>query len=53
MLQSTGATTRGGVYDFTKREADAVPNWISFLNMVFSIFGLLLLIAGIVFKLRK
>lgn len=40
----------GGFYDFTKQEADAVPNWISFVNMVFSILGVILLIAGMVFK---
>lgn len=42
----------GRFYDFTRQEADAVPNWITVVNMVFSILGVVLLIAGIVFKVR-
>jgi hypothetical protein len=43
----------GGFYDLTKQEAEAVPNWITVVNMVFSFLGIILLIAGIVFKVSE
>jgi uncharacterized membrane-anchored protein len=43
----------GGFYDITNREAQAVPDWISTVNMVFSLAGLVLLITGIVMMVRK
>ena len=43
----------GGFYDFRKQDADAVPNWITVVNMGFSFLGVLLLIAGIVLRLSK
>jgi len=42
----------GGFYDITPKEAEAVPDWISRLNIGFSLLGLLLLITGIVLMLR-
>ena len=43
----------GGFYDITHREAQAVPDWISMVNMLFSLAGLVLLITGIVMMVRK
>ncbi len=42
-----------GFYDITNREAQAVPDWISTVNMLFSLAGLVLLITGIVMMVRK
>ena len=42
-------TYSNGFYDITKREANAVPNWITVVQMIFSLAGLVLLIIGIVF----
>lgn len=42
----------GGFYDITEAEAEYVPDWISWINMGFSLLGLILLIAGIVIKLK-
>jgi hypothetical protein len=42
-----------GFYDITKREAQAVPDWICMVNMLFGLAGLVLLITGIVMTLRK
>jgi len=36
----------GRFYDITPQEADAVPNWITLINMIFSFIGIALLIAG-------
>ncbi len=43
----------GGFYDITDREAEAVPNWLAALNMIFTMAGVVLLIIGIVFVVRK
>jgi len=43
----------GGFYDLTKQEAEAVPNWITVVNMGVSFLGVILLIAGIVFMLLE
>jgi hypothetical protein len=43
----------GGFYDITNRETQGVPDWISILNMLFSVSGLILLITGIVLIIRK
>ncbi|MGB2984526.1 MAG: hypothetical protein WBE26_01475 [Phycisphaerae bacterium] len=43
----------GGFYDVTKREAHSVPDWITVINMVFSLAGLVLLTTGIVLTIRK
>jgi hypothetical protein len=42
----------GGFCDITGREAQAVPNWISMVNMLFSLAGLVLLVIGIVMIVR-
>jgi len=39
---------RGGFYDFTKKEIETVPNWITRINMVLALFGLILLIIAII-----
>jgi hypothetical protein len=39
----------GGFRDIASREAEGVPNWITLVNMLFSLAGLILLIIGIVF----
>jgi hypothetical protein len=43
----------GGFHDITKREAEAVPDWITTGNIIFSLMGLVLLITGIVFMIQK
>jgi len=43
----------GEFYDITDREARAVPDWITVVNMVFSLAGLVLLVTGIVLTVRK
>lgn len=43
----------GGFYDITNREAKAVPDWVATLNMIFALVGVVLLITGIVFMVRK
>ena len=43
----------GGFYDFTKQEAEAVPNWITVVNIGFNFVSVILLIAGIVFELSQ
>lgn len=43
----------GDFYDFTNREAEAVPNWITIVNIGFSFLGVFLFIAGIVYKLSE
>lgn len=44
---------RGEFYDITHQEAQEVPDWISWINMAFSLLGLILLITGIVFIIRQ
>ena len=39
---------RGQFYDITNEEADVVPDWITWANVGFSFFGMILLIAAIV-----
>ena len=43
----------GGFYDITNREAQAVPDWISTANMLFSLAALVLLNVGIVMMVRR
>lgn len=43
----------GEFYDITEREAQTVPDWISIINILFSLSGLILLIIGIVMMVRK
>jgi len=38
----------GGFFDITPQEAKAAPDWISLINMGFSIAGLVLLIIAII-----
>jgi len=45
-------TYTGGFYDITKEEAKSVPNWITTVNMLFSFFGIILLIIAVVKNLR-
>jgi len=42
-----------GFYDITNREAEAVSDWITYVNMILSFAGLVLLITAIVFMIRK
>lgn len=44
---------KGEFYDITEREAQNVPDWISIINILFSLVGLILLIIGIVMIIRK
>ena len=44
---------RLGFFDFTPEDMDAVPNWTTVVNMMFSLLGLILLLTGIVFILMK
>jgi hypothetical protein len=39
---------KGGFFDITAQEAKALPDWISWANMGFSIAGLVLIIIGII-----
>jgi hypothetical protein len=39
----------GGFYDITDRKVERVPNWLSTVNVIFSLTGLALFILGIVF----
>ena len=41
---------KGGFYDFTKKEVQSVPDWIAIVNFGFSLFGIVLLIVGIIIK---
>jgi protein-S-isoprenylcysteine O-methyltransferase Ste14 len=41
---------KGGFYDFTEKDIEAVPNWITWINMGFSLLGLGILITGILSK---
>jgi hypothetical protein len=50
-LAKKRSSYRGGYYDFTKEEADMVPNWISWINLLFSLAGLILFVTGVVFYL--
>ncbi len=43
----------GEFYDITDREAEAVPDWITYVNMILSFAGLVLLIIAIVFIIWK
>jgi len=38
----------GRFYDFTEGEVESVPNWITLINMIFSLGGLVLLIVGVI-----
>lgn len=38
---------KGGFYDFNLKEVEAVPDWITWINMGFSLLGIILLIGGI------
>lgn len=42
---------KGGFYDFRQDEVEDVPDWITMVNMVFSLASLVLLIVGVVFTL--
>lgn len=41
---------KGGFYDFTEKEVQSVPNWITIVNISFSLLGITLLICGIFIK---
>jgi hypothetical protein len=41
----------GGFYDITPTEANLVPNWITWLNMAFTLVSLAVLIAAIVIRI--
>ena len=43
---------RGGFYDVMPQEVESVPDWITCINMGFSLIGLLLLVTGIFMMLR-
>ena len=40
----------GGFYDFTRAEVDSVPNWITGINMAFSLANVALLIVAVVLR---
>lgn len=42
----------GGFYDLTTQEVEAVPDWITRVNLLFSLIGLVLLIVGIVIAVK-
>ncbi|HHV61437.1 MAG TPA: hypothetical protein GXX51_02200 [Firmicutes bacterium] len=42
----------GGFYDITPEEAQAVPDWITWINMGFTFMGVILLIIGIIMVMR-
>ncbi len=42
----------GGFYDITPHEAQTVPDWVSWVNMGFSLLGLILLITGIIITIK-
>ena len=42
----------GDFYDITDREADAVPDWVTVINVLSTLCGLILLILGIVFWIK-
>jgi hypothetical protein len=44
---------KGGFYDITRQEAKAVPDWISWANMGFSIAGLILLVIAIIMVIKR
>ncbi|MDI7261135.1 MAG: hypothetical protein QME90_14600 [Thermodesulfobacteriota bacterium] len=44
---------KGGFYDITRQEAIAVPDWISWINMGFSIAGLILLVIAIIMVIKR
>ena len=39
---------RGGFYDFKDKEIETVPNWITRINMVLALFGLIILIIAVI-----
>ncbi len=41
----------GRFYDITTTEAESVPGWLTFVNLVFSLTGFILFITGIVLKI--
>ncbi|HNY42234.1 MAG TPA: hypothetical protein PKJ41_17655 [Bryobacteraceae bacterium] len=43
----------GRFYGQTPAEAEGVPDWIASINLVSSLVGLILFIAGIVFMVRR
>ena len=38
----------GGFYDMTSSEAEAAPDWVTWINMALSLLGLVMFIGGIV-----
>ncbi len=42
----------GDFYDITDQEAEAVPDWITMVNMLSTLCGLILLVIGIIFWIR-
>ncbi len=41
---------KGGFYDFAEKDVQTVPNWITRINMGFSLLGLILFICGILIE---
>jgi len=44
---------KGGFYDISRQEAEAVPDWISWTNMGVSIAGLILLVISIIMVIKR
>lgn len=42
----------GGFRDFTYEEVQAVPDWITAINMVMSILGIILLVTSVIIIIR-
>ncbi|MFC1546387.1 hypothetical protein ACFL4O_01560 [bacterium] len=42
----------GDFYDIREYEAQGVPDWITIVNMLFTLLGVALLVIGIIFMLR-
>lgn len=43
----------GEFYDFTEGELQVVPNWITTINMIMSLIGIILLVTSIIIIIRK
>jgi len=52
-LAKRRAEYTGGLSDITDREIQGVPDWVATVNMVCSLAGLILLLAGIVFIIQS
>jgi len=42
----------GGFHDFSNKEMDSVPDWITSVNLIFSIISIILFVTSIIFLIR-